>query len=223
MKRFVVVLLMILVVVVGGGYLLINGKKTVDVIWTEADLNSYLAKGKVTFAENRASVEDIISGNFVAVGMSNVEGRVTSAEITAILNAASRQAGVLRDIRVKFGDGGKVEASAMISDNLELLYQKFPQAKAYESYINTLKGKCVYLKTSLERVDNKKFEAWVDQASIGLAPLPTGQVNTYLTQVGTEINSIISRMNGFSAEQFSFDSSGLYFKGTIPKEIRVAK
>lgn len=223
MKKFVIVLLVLLLVVVGGGYLLLNGKKTVNVNWTEADLNSYLAKGNITLNQNSASVEDIISGNFVAVGTSRIEGRVTNAELTAILNTVSKQAGVLKDIRVKFGDDGKVEATARISDNLEPLFQEFPEAKAYETYINTLKGKYVYFKGSLERVNNEKFEAWVDQASVGLIPLPTGQVNTYMTQVGTEINSILSRINGFSAEQFSFDSSGLYFKGTVPKEIRGTK
>jgi len=219
-KKTLIIILCALLVVAAGMFLLLTVPKRVNVKWTEADLTSYLAKAKVNFKEDRASVEDILTGDFVAVGVSKVEGTVTSAEISAIANAASKETGFLKDIRIKFGDDGKVEASAQIGDNLDILISRFPEASKYKTYIDMAKGKTVYIKTSLERVGNKKFEAVIEQASIGRIPLPVEQLNSYMERVGTEINATLARMNGFSAEEFSFDTSGLYYKGSIPSEIR---
>ena len=223
MKKILMVLLSALLVVVVGVFLMVSMPKRVDVKWTEADLTSYLAKGKINFNDNRASVEDILTGDFVAVGSSIVEGTVTNAEACAIANAASKETGFLKDIRIKFGDDGRVEASAQIGDNIDLLISRFPEASKYKTYIDMVKGKSIYIKTTLERVDNKNFEAVIEQASIGRIPLPVGQLNSYMERVGTEINAKLARMKGFSAEEFSFDSAGLYFKGSIPSEIRAAK
>lgn len=223
MKKILTIILCALLVVVVGVFLLVTIPKRVNVTWTEADLTSYLAKGKVNFNENRASVEDILTGDFVAVGVSVVNGTVTNAEASAIANAASKEAGFLKDIRIKFGDDGTVEASAQIGDNIDILISRFPEASKYKTYIDMVKGKTVYVKTTLERVGNKKFEAMIEQASIGRIPLPVGQLNGYMEQVGTEINATLARMSGFSAEEFSFDASGLNFKGSIPSELRSTK
>jgi hypothetical protein len=221
MKKILIALLVLLLVVVAGSYYLINGAKTVDVEWTEEDFQSYLAKGNINFTENRTSVEDFILGNFSSVGVSQVETHVTNAEITAILNKAAKEYGVLKDIRVKFRDDGRVEASAKIGDNLDMIFQRYPEARGYESYLNTFKGKNVYFRCTLERVNNQQFDGVMEAASIGLIPLPIGPVNSYLERMGTEINSNLSRLEGFSAEEFIFDSSGLFYKGTIPKEVKV--
>lgn len=223
MKKILMIILGAFVVVVVGAFLMVNVPRTVNVEWTEADLTSYLAKGKVNFNEGRASVEDILTGDFVAVGASIVEGKVTNAELSAIANAASKEAGFLKDIKIKFGDDGTVEASAQIGDNIDILISRFPEASQYKTYIDMVKGKSVYIKTTLERVGNKKFEAVIESASIGRIPLPVGQLNSYMERVGTEINATLARMSGFSAEEFSFDAAGLYYKGSIPREIRAAK
>jgi len=220
MKKFLLGLLVIVLVVAVGGFAVLGGSKKADVEWTEADFESYLAKGNITFSKDRASVEDIVTGNYRTVGSVRVDTTVSNAEITAILNKAAKDTGLLRDIRVKFRDDGRVEASAVIGSDLSMVYSRYPEAKKYESYLNTLKGKSVYMVGTLERVGNKKFEAYTEKAYVGLLPLPVDQTNDYLERVGTEINNIIGGMSGFSAEAFSFDSNGLYFKGTVPKEIK---
>ena len=139
MKKILMVLLSALLVVVVGVFLMVSMPKRVDVKWTEADLTSYLAKGKINFNDNRASVEDILTGDFVAVGSSIVEGTVTNAEACAIANAASKETGFLKDIRIKFGDDGRVEASAQIGDNIDLLISRFPEASKYKTYIDMVK------------------------------------------------------------------------------------
>lgn len=214
------VVLLVLVLLVGGVYFMLNGNKEVDVTWTEADFQSYLTKGGVNFNEDRASVEDLVAGNFATVGVVDVDDHFTNAEITAILNKAAKDSSFLTDMRVKFRDDGRVEASAKIGDNLEMVYQRFPEARNYQTYLNTFKGKSVYIVGTLERVDTNEFEAWTERAYVGHIPLPVGQTNNYLERVGTEINSILARLDGFSAEEFSFDSSGVYFKGQAPQEIK---
>lgn len=217
-----VVALLVPLVVVGGVLLAVNGSKRVDVAWTEADFQSYLAKGGIIFSEDRASAEDILTGDFVSIGAVNIDTHVTNAELTAILNKAAKENSLLKDIRIKFRDDGRVEASAKIGDSLDMVFARYPQAKQYESYLNTFKGKTVYISGTLERVDNREFESWVEKAYVGLIPLPVGQTNSYLEVIGTEINNILARMDGFSAEEFSFDSTGVYFKGQVPKEIKAA-
>ncbi|MCR3922664.1 MAG: hypothetical protein NUK65_09145 [Firmicutes bacterium] len=223
MKKLLLVILVLLLVVVGGGYLLLHGTKTVDVQWTEADFHSYLEKGNVSFNEDRTSLEEFMLEDFVSVGASKVDGHVTNAEISAILNMASKEIGFIRDIRIKFLDNGRVEASAKVGDDLSMIYSRYPEARGYENYLNTFKGKSVYFKCTLERINNKEFAGVMEAASVGHIPLPTGQVNDYLERMGTEVNAKIASMDGFSAEEFSFDSSGLYFKGSIPQEVKVNK
>lgn len=220
MKKILIAILVLLLVVVGGGYVFFNGAKTVKVDWSEEDFHSYLAKGNINFNEDRTSIEEFMMGDFESVGISEVDTLVTNAEITAILNMAAKDTGIFKDIRLKFLDDGRVEASARVGDNLDMIYSRYPEAKSYENYLNTFKGKNVYFKCTLERVNNQEFQSIMEKAYLGLIPLPIGQVNNYLERVGTEINSKLASLDGFSAESFSFDSSGLSFKGTIPQEVR---
>lgn len=216
----IIVAILIPILLVGGCVFVLNGSRKVDVTWTEEDFQSYLAKGGITFSEDRASVEDLLGGNFTAIGSVDVDTRVTNEEITAIVNKAAKDTSFLNDIRIKFRDNGRVEASATIGDDLSVIFSRFPEAKKYEGMVNSFKGKTVYISGTLERVGNKKFEAYTEKASVGLLPLPVGQTNDYLEQIGTEINNILAGMDGFSAEEFSFDSSGMYFKGQVPQEIK---
>jgi len=213
-------LLLLPIILIGIGLALISSPKSAGVKYTDADFQSYLAKGGITFSEDRASIEDIFTGHYKAIGVRSVDVTLTSSEVTAILNHAAKDTGVLSNIQVKFLDNNKVQASATISSDLSLVYQLYPGAKEYETYINTLKGKTVLIKGTLSSNPANQFTANIDSAYIGSIPVPADQVNPYTKNLGSAMNDLLGKVPGLSIDVFSFDTNGLKFKGTIPQEIK---
>ncbi len=194
--------------------------RTVNVAYTESDLQSYLDKGGIILDENSASIEDIFTGNYVSKGSRAVDGVITSAEATAILNKVADGNSILTNIRVKFVSEGKYVASAQISNDLSLIYDRYPAVKDYSAWIDTtLKGKTIYGEGTLVQGTGKPFEAQFTAISVGFIPLPVDQANEYGTFMGTEMNRILGSLQGFSIDTFKIDEEGLHFKGTIPTEI----
>ncbi|HPJ23071.1 MAG TPA: hypothetical protein PLH18_12035, partial [Clostridia bacterium] len=72
--KALLIILLVLVIILGGiiaTFFFMTGapsSRVVDTQWTEADFNSYLAKGGIDFDENHASAEDMIAGNFRSSG-----------------------------------------------------------------------------------------------------------------------------------------------------------
>lgn len=210
-------LLAVIVVIVA----LLFVPRTVNVAYTESDLQSYLDKGGIILNENSASIEDIFMGNYVSKGSRAVDGVITSAEATAILNKVADENSILTNIRVKFTGDGKYVASAQISDDLSEIYDRFPAVKDYSGWIDTtLKGKTIYGEGTLVQGTDKPFEAKFTAISIGFIPLPVDQANEYGTYLGTEMNRIFDALPGFRVDTFKIDEAGLHFKGTIPTEIQ---
>jgi len=214
-----IILLIVLVIAISVGLLFLP--KSVDVSYTEADLQSYIAKGGITLNENSASIEDIFFGSYVSIGRQEVEGVITSEEATAILNEVANLNSVLTNIRVKFVADNTYIASAQIGNDLSMVYERFPATNGYEDLINTtLKGRSIYGEGTLVQGADRPFEADFKNISIGYVPFPVDQANNYGTYLGTEMNRIFDTLPGFSMESFKIDEEGLHFKGTIPTEIQ---
>jgi hypothetical protein len=214
-----IVLIFVLLIGIAAGLFFLP--KTVSVTYSQTDLQSYLDKGGITLTENSASIEDIFFGNYVSVGRRQVEGVITSAEATAILNEVVKGNSILTKIRVKFVGDNKYIASAQIGNDLSAVYTRFPEAKGFESLIDTtIKGRSIYGEGTLIQGDGKPFEASFTNISIGYIPFPVDQANDYGTYLGTEMNRIFDSLPGFSMESFKIDAEGLHFKGTIPTEIQ---
>jgi hypothetical protein len=217
LRTIVLTFLAVIVVVVGMFFM----PKSVNVAYTEEDLQSYLDKGGILLDENSASIEDIFFGNYVSKGRRSVEGVITSAEATAILNKVADGNSILTKIRVKFVADGKYIASAQIGNDLSMVYEKFPIVNDYKGMIDTtLKGRSIYGEGTLIQGSDKPFEATFTNVSIGYIPFPVDQANDYGTYLGTEMNRIFESLPGFSMESFKIDEEGLHFKGTIPTEIQ---
>lgn len=194
--------------------------KSADVAYTEADLQSYLQKGGIILSENSASFEDIVLGRYESVGVREVDDYITSAEATAILNAVSKENNVLSDVRVKFVGRDKVAASAKITADMSPVYEIFPAVKPYETLINTIVGRTLYVEMDLRQAQGNSFEALFTSVSVGSLPLPIDQANEAGTQLGTFMNNLIGNVAGFNMETFYVDETGLHFKGSIPQEVQ---
>lgn len=215
-KLLFLVIFLFMVVSIG----LIFYPKQVSVAYTSADLTSYLAKSGTIIRENSASVEDIIFGNYKSIGVNAVDDMITSAEATAIVNEVSNSQSLLKDIRIKFVGQDKVSASAKIDADMSKVYEIFPAVKPFESVINTIVGRTLYVEADLVQGVGNSFEAMLTSVSVGALPIPIDQANEYGTQLGTFMNELVGKIEGFNMETFFIDESGLHFKGTIPAEIQ---
>jgi len=198
---------------------MLSSAKKVNLTYTDADLQSYIQKGGIVFGADHASLEDLFSGNYQSVGSKRLDVKVTSEEISAALNASIQANSVLTDIRVKFLDNNKIVASAVVSSNLSKVFEIAPETKQYETYINQIKGKSIYIEGTLVQGSTQPFEAHIDKAYVGSIPVPA-DVNPQTKTLGTLVNDLIKDIPGLNIEEFSFDSTGLQFKGTIPTEIK---
>jgi len=198
---------------------LLSSAKKVNLTYTDADLQSYMSKGGIVFGADHASLEDLFSGHYQTVGSNHISVKVTNEEISAALNASIQGNSVIKDIRVKFLDNNKVIASAVVSNDLSMVYDLAPDAKQYEPYLNQIKGKSIYIEGTLVMGTTQPFEAHIDKAFVGSIPVPA-DVNPQTKTLGTMVNDLLKEIPGLNIEEFSFDSSGLNFTGTIPKEIK---
>jgi len=214
------IVLLIPLVAVAVVFTMLTIPKGVNVKFSDADLQSYVAKGGIVLNDQSASFEDIFVGKFQSVGVKRVDVTITSAEVTAILNETLKANSVVKNIRIRFTGDNTVEASATITNDFSQIFALVPDAKKYEGYMNTFKGKSLYVKSVLTQGTSALFESKFVALSIGSMPLPVDQANSYGTMLGTAVNQALAKVPNFKVESFKIDASGLHFKGTIPQEVR---
>jgi flagellar basal body-associated protein FliL len=216
--KFILVLVIVVVVVIGGFFILLSIPKTAGVEYTDEDLQTYISNTGINFTTNNASIEDIFFEDYTSTGSLTVDATLTSAQASALANAVINPKSVLDNIQINFVDEDTVIASATIGYELADAYDLFPVAKQYKTIIETVKGKSLYIKTSLTHTQDNAFFAELQQVNVGLIPFPTNSANEYGTELGTVLNRVLSSMDGLSVESFKVDGDGLHFKGTIPQE-----
>lgn len=213
-------ILLIPVVAVALLFTMLTIPKAVNVKFSDADLQTYVAKGGIVLNDKSASFEDIFVGKFQSVGAKKVDVTITSAEVTAILNKTLKAGSVVKNIRIRFIGDNTVEASATITNDFSQIFTLVPGAKKYEGYMNTFKGKSIYAKSVLTQGTGALFESKFVALSIGSLPLPVDQANDYGEMLGTAVNQALAKVPNFKVESFKIDAAGLHFKGTIPQEVR---
>lgn len=220
---FVVVIVVIIGVVVGGA-LLVTGlpTKQIEVEWTEADYQSYLDKSGVVFPEEQASMEDMISGNFIASGQLPVDVVVTNEELTAVANKAVNANSIMKDIKIKCNDDGTLETSGIIGD-LGPLLENFPELEKYQGALKLIKNKPVYMKSTLTyNKSTGQFQGTTEELYVGKIKIPVDTVLSGLSDAGSAGNSSILALDGFSVNDFAVTGDGFDFDGTIPQSIESA-
>lgn len=220
--KLITVLIIVLVIIAGGAYAAISIPKKVKVEWSEKDLLSYQEKthSAAVFESGKpANLEDLLFNNFKTTGTIPVEGYLTGAEITAMVNNVTRGQEIFNDAAFAFNDDGTMEASGVIGSQVTELVQLFPELEKYEKYIAMAEGKPIYWKYTLERVDENTFDGHTQEMRIGQIPLPVSLVGGGLSDAGSAINNMVGKLDGFSCDAFKIDGQGMHFKGTIPERI----
>jgi hypothetical protein len=225
--KFLIGLIIVVALVIGGLYSAISIPKKVNVSWTEKDMKSYMSKAKAQIFDpsgkdptiKPASMEDLLFNNFKATGSIPVEGVITSSEVTAMVNTVTRGTGLFKDLRLGFREDGTMEASAYIGPEIDKIVNLFPEVKPYENLIRMAEGKPIYMRYTLTRVGNKKFDAHTQELQVGQVPIPLAQAGDGLTKAGTTLNNMMAKIDGFSCEQLKIDKEGFHFKGSIPDKL----
>ena len=225
--KALLIILLVLVIILGGiiaTFFFMTGapsSRVVDTQWTEADFNSYLAKGGIDFDENHASAEDMIAGNFRSSGEVPVDTVVTNEELTAAANMAMNDNSIMKDIAIKCKDGS-LEMSCVIGD-LGPIVDAFPQLEKYKAFLGLVRNKPIYMDATLSY--NKAtglFEGVTEELYVGKIKIPVKQANDSLEDAGTALNNALQGLAGFSVNDFKVTPDGFDFDGTIPEKIESA-
>jgi len=188
--------------------------------WTQADLDSYLDKTGGEITQDWARAEDILTGDFVATQPLEMEEFFTNEEITALLNTSAGESGIFQNVSMRYLGNNRMEAYATIGENLSGLIDMYPEVRDYEWILNPLKGRNIYMRTTLEHTSGNNFKAEIERFSISGIPMPVDLINQNAGAAGTHTNNKLNDIEGLSIEKFVITEEGIDFKGTIPQGIK---
>jgi hypothetical protein len=226
MKVFFKVFLLLIGIVLLGGlvlYFMASGSaKEIDVEWTPEDFSSYNEKIGNDFGKNHASVEDIFAMNIVSSGQMAVDDSVTDSELTAIANMSVNQNSVVHDVKINCLGNDEIEMSAIIGD-LSPLIAQFPFLEKYETALNLLNNKEIYIYSTLYYDETTGlFGGTTKELYVGNIKMPVGRANDTLRPGGSAINGALQNLEGFSVNSFEVTEEGFDFDGTIPEKVKSA-
>ncbi|MDP3058712.1 MAG: hypothetical protein Q8N36_04580, partial [bacterium] len=96
-----------------------------------------------------------------------------------------------------------------------------------EYTINLLTGlaanKPIYAKGSLERYSANNVIVDITEVKLGIIPLPAATLKTLSGYVSLFVNTHITSENGFSIQELRVIDGQLFYRGTLPAEIRGTK
>jgi len=243
--KFIAVLIIIVVILGGAGYLLLNLGRSVDVEWTQEDLDSLVSKiGVDVKGLENLSVENIARNSYRTSGVNQVDAAITSEEFSAMVAAANDESGPLRDFKVNFMEDGELEMSFKLSPDIAELIEEAGILEDVElqsvgaNYLNmtsvgslsltqqlveylsqAANNKPIYAKGTLERSGYNNVDVRIDEIRVGIVPLDRATVDLIEEKTEFFVNNFLSSDNGFRLEELRIDDGKLYYKGTLPEEI----
>ncbi len=220
----------------------------VETTWTEKDFISGMEKAKINIDDiEEINLFSLAINDFSTQDSNEVNEVFTNAEISALISKANNSSGPIRDVRVSFKDNGKGEVSFVLSDNfvgflkdqgliasfdpwgvhasLEPAEEKGTSlTDAIVSYIaNLVDNKPVYATGELYRDSDNSVNIKIEKLMVGRTSLPQDVVEKVEYETLRVVNSIISPENGFHIEELQVRDGSLYYKGTLPDEIKGKK
>lgn len=249
MKKGLLGFLIIIIIVVVGGFMFISMRKKVDVTWTEADYATAFEKSCIVVADiEELNLVTLARGDFTTMGTHPVDTSFTSAEMSALIDTANANGGLISDFKVSFNGCNEGEMSFKLTDAfiyfikeqnmVELKNHKlfafsslFPTASTGNSMADTVikiitnvaVNKPVYAKGTLTRTSENTVSINVTSLQVGQLPMSEGVINKVETEVLKFVNNLITSTNGFSIEELRVEDGALYYKGTLPTEIQGKK
>lgn len=249
MKKVFVGLLIIIFLVVVGGFVFISTGKQVSVEWDETDYNTALDKSNIEMADiEEVNLVTLARGDFSTSGTNQVETSFTNAEMSALIDTANANGGPITNFKVAFNGNNEGEMSFRLTDAfidfiqeqnmIQLLNRKtavntflMPLASASNSTTDTVikiitsvaVNKPVYANGTLSRSDSNAVSIHITTLKVGQLTLSDDIVRKVESEVLRFVNGLLTSTNGFTIEELRVEDGALYYKGTLPAEIKGTK
>ena len=135
----------------------------------------------------------------VFTGQVPVDDKHSSEEMTSFLRHYTENAPNIRDLQVKFIDGG-MEISTFVKE-----YIKAP----------------VYVKVGVEKIGVKSIDLNLQKAKIGRLPIPESYYSDIERIAEDIINNRLVEIESFTIDTLEYSEGYAYFKGTLPEKVEV--
>jgi len=248
MKKVLIGLLVLIVILIGGSYAMISMGKKVDVTWNEQDFNSAIMKSQVKIDDiEEINLVTLAKNDFSINGTNEVEAVFTNEEMSALIDKANANGGPISDFKVSFNDNHEGEISFKLTDsfisfiedqnmitlpknNFAYNYHISPVASVggikdtiVNFITNVAMNKPVYASGSLVKVSNNSVSLDITSLKVGQIPMSNEVIEKVEYETLRFVNGLLSEVNGISIEELRVENGELYYKGTLPSEIKGVK
>lgn len=221
MKKFFLGLLIIILLIVVGGFLFINTGKEVAVEWDETDYVTALEKADVDVADiEEINLITLARGDFTTSGTNQIETSFTNAEMSALIDTANANGGPISDFKVSFNGDNEGEMSFRLTDAFIDFIQEQNMIHLSNEKMATIRFLMPLASTSNNMTDTV---IEITHLQVGQFTLSDDIVRKVESEVLNFVNQLISSTNGFAIEELRVEDGALFYKGTLPAEIKGAK
>ncbi len=135
----------------------------------------------------------------IYTGQVPINDQHSSEEMTSFLQHYTQNAPYIRDLQVKFIDGG-MEISAFVKE-----YVKAP----------------VYIKVGVEKTGVKSIKLNLQKAKIGRLSVPETYYDDIEKFAEDVINDKLTEIEGFTIDKLEYTDGQAYLKGTLPEKVEL--
>lgn len=164
-----------------------------------AVFNALLARENVKL--NTPASDFDLTANIRYTPAAPMDTRVTSEELTSLMQATNNAKGPLKNMQVKLASNNELEMSA------DADLQKFGYP---------VKGP-IYLKGTLEKAGSGSVRMTVSEGAFGLVPVPADILKQAEDGIEQTVNSQLSSMPGMRIDTLSIENGELHFTGAFPR------
>lgn len=247
--KFLIVVIVIVVAIGLGFNYMVNTGKEVAVDWSDKDYNVAISKTQIEIDDIKSvSIENLFDNKFSANGKVVIEEHFSSEEMSALISSANHEGQLINEVNLKFGQNNDGETSFKISDKfvdflkdsgiLENIARQEIENNSFISilaatesprdltahvtnYIASIaNNKPVYARGYLSRTSDNTVSIDISELKVGRVAMPERVVAIVEREVVIFVNSLITSQNGFTIEELRIEDGKLYYKGTLPAEIK---
>lgn len=185
--------------------------------------------------------------NFTTAGTNNVETSFTNAEMSALIDKANANGGPISDFRVSFNGDNEGEISFKLTDAFlgfiedQNIISLPSNSHAFNTFISPVASasgikdtivnfittvavnKPVYASGSLVKTSNHSVSLNITSLKVGQIAMSSEVIDKVEYETLRFVNSLLAEVNGISIEELRVENGELYYKGTLPAEIKGVK
>jgi hypothetical protein len=249
MKKVLLGVLLFIIIAGVGIYVTLNTSTKVDVTYNTTDFNSALKKTSIVIDDiKEINLITLAQKDFVVSGTNTVDISFSNEEMSALIDMANQSGGPISDFKVAFLGNNEGELSFKITDQFlnfikeeNMIYVPTSTFSAISnSYLfastsnsitdtvvnfitNIAANKPVYAKGTLTKTSEHSITVHISSLKVGQIPLSNDVISKVESEVVKFVNALLSESNGFSIEELRIENGAIYYKGTLPSEIKGKK